>query len=302
MREEFTKKVKDTLAKRVNFLCSNPKCRRLTVGPNNNESKSTLVGVAAHIYAASLNGPRYNNELSNLERSSINNGIWLCCNCSVMIDKDEAYFTTELIKGWKEETEKFVKISLCTSERSVNDKLMEIKSSLSKLISNNSISDQLADLFFIALKYNIENLKEITTREINGYYAIDLPELIQIDKLEYRIATVVVTPQNLNLKAVGHIPPSEVLQEIIKSKNGFSYKYLFHAPLRELESLIQEVSNEEKLIYQIIDSGFLKSNDGNELNTATKLWFKSSDITGIITNVRNQLTRILTSEILNDHT
>ena len=58
MRDDFTFKTKDTLAKRVGFLCSNPNCQMLTVGPNSNVEKHSNIGVAAHITAASEGGPR----------------------------------------------------------------------------------------------------------------------------------------------------------------------------------------------------------------------------------------------------
>ncbi len=57
MRDEFAIAVKDTLAKRVGFRCSNPGCRKPTSGPQEDPSKSVNVGVAAHITAAASDGP-----------------------------------------------------------------------------------------------------------------------------------------------------------------------------------------------------------------------------------------------------
>tara|TARA_B100000929_G_scaffold5347_1_gene4503 strand:+ start:517 stop:705 length:189 start_codon:yes stop_codon:yes gene_type:complete len=57
MRDDFTKKTKEILAKRVGLLCSNPKCKKPTSGPNSDQNKSTNIGVAAHITAASVGGP-----------------------------------------------------------------------------------------------------------------------------------------------------------------------------------------------------------------------------------------------------
>ena len=42
------------------------------------------------------------------ERKSINNGIWLCQSCAKLIDSDENKYTVELIKEWKEGTESIV--------------------------------------------------------------------------------------------------------------------------------------------------------------------------------------------------
>ena len=104
-RDDFSKITKDILAKRVGYLCSNPDCRKHTIGPNDNPEKSTTIGTAAHITAASPEGPRYNVMFSPAQRTHIDNGIWICSNCATLIDKDEAKFTVALIGHWKQEAE-----------------------------------------------------------------------------------------------------------------------------------------------------------------------------------------------------
>lgn len=104
-RDNFTKSTIDILAKRCGFLCSNPNCRKHTIGPNQNLQKATLIGIAAHITAASPEGPRYNVNLSEAERIHIDNGIWLCSNCATLIDKDENRFPIDLLKSWKDDIE-----------------------------------------------------------------------------------------------------------------------------------------------------------------------------------------------------
>ena len=85
-RDEFNEKTKRIIQERVGNRCSNPNCKCLTSGPNADQEKATRIGVAAHITAASENGPRYNSMISNEERSHISNGIWLCQNCAKLID------------------------------------------------------------------------------------------------------------------------------------------------------------------------------------------------------------------------
>lgn len=104
-RDNFTTKTIDILAKRVGFLCSNPDCRKPTVGPNSEKNKATIVGVAAHITAASSGGPRYDENLTTEERKDIENGIWLCVNCSTVIDKDPKAFPVDKLNNWKEFSE-----------------------------------------------------------------------------------------------------------------------------------------------------------------------------------------------------
>lgn len=104
-RDNFTTKTVDILAKRVGYLCSNPNCRKATVGPNTAKDKATIVGVAAHITAASAGGPRYDGALTIEQRKDIENGIWLCVNCSTLIDKDPNAFPVAMLNHWKEFSE-----------------------------------------------------------------------------------------------------------------------------------------------------------------------------------------------------
>lgn len=107
-RDDFTQKVKDILEKRVNSICSNPNCRNSTSGPNSScMNKSVNIGVAAHICAAAPKGPRYDPYMTPEQRSSIDNGIWLCQNCAKLIDSNPNKYTIELLYQWKEEAENF---------------------------------------------------------------------------------------------------------------------------------------------------------------------------------------------------
>ncbi len=101
MRDEFVTPVKDILAKRVGFRCSNPACRKPTSGPQEDSTKSINIGVAAHITAASSDGPRYNPALSSDVRKDVTNGIWLCQSCAKLIDNDESRYPIEVLQHWK---------------------------------------------------------------------------------------------------------------------------------------------------------------------------------------------------------
>lgn len=71
------------------------------------EDKSVNVGQAAHITAAAP-GPgakRYDATLTKEERGATSNGIWLCQLCAKLIDTDEARFTVELLRKWKQDAE-----------------------------------------------------------------------------------------------------------------------------------------------------------------------------------------------------
>ena len=115
MRDEFSENTKKVLSWRVGGLCSNPDCKVSTLGPQSNSSKAMNIGVAAHITAASEDGPRYDPALGSAGRKSPENGIWLCQNCAKLIDSDPTNYTVELIKEWKREAETaaFMKLGAC---------------------------------------------------------------------------------------------------------------------------------------------------------------------------------------------
>ncbi len=101
MRDDFDTSTKDMLARRGGYRCSNPACRKLTTGPQEDPTKALNIGVAAHITAASPRGPRYDSKQTSEERKSIDNGIWLCQNCAKLIDNDELRYTTDVVQEWK---------------------------------------------------------------------------------------------------------------------------------------------------------------------------------------------------------
>ncbi len=101
MRDDFRQPVKEQLAKRVGIRCSNPNCRKQTSGPQSQDRGAVNIGVAAHITAAAQGGPRYDNTLTPNDRSSADNGIWLCEICAKLIDADPTGYPDELLRDWK---------------------------------------------------------------------------------------------------------------------------------------------------------------------------------------------------------
>lgn len=106
VRDDFTAATKRTIAARVAYRCSIPKCGAVTTGPGTAGDESVNLGIAAHISAASPGGPRYDPTLTTEERVSASNGIWACRKCGTLIDSDFAGYSVELLRRWKEAAEK----------------------------------------------------------------------------------------------------------------------------------------------------------------------------------------------------
>lgn len=99
-------------------MCGSP-----TWGPNDRPYSATNIGQAAHIAAAAVKGPRYVEEMSPEERSSITNGIWLCSNCHDKVDRNVDTYTIAILKDLKEKAENKAKLELgvaTSSTRPVN--------------------------------------------------------------------------------------------------------------------------------------------------------------------------------------
>jgi hypothetical protein len=105
VRDDFTKRTITEISKGVGYRCSNPECRRPTVGANSAQDGTIIIGVAAHICAASLGGPRYNAAQTPEARRSKENGLWLCQNCGRLVDVDPDKFTVEKLTGWKRDAQ-----------------------------------------------------------------------------------------------------------------------------------------------------------------------------------------------------
>ncbi len=132
-RDDFLKATIEVLAKRVGNRCSNPDCRCPTSGPHTSPGKAVIVGVAAHITAASPGGPRFDGSLSRKQRRGITNGIWLCETCAKLVDSDCARFPVEILREWKERAEEARRCEIektCFGETDPNGTLDPIRSRL----------------------------------------------------------------------------------------------------------------------------------------------------------------------------
>lgn len=105
MRDDFKSPTKDLLARRVGYRCSNPGCRQPTSGPQADPNGAINIGVAAHITAASSDGPRYDPRLTSEQRCAPENGIWLCQSCGKLVDNDKVRYTIEVLRDWKDRAE-----------------------------------------------------------------------------------------------------------------------------------------------------------------------------------------------------
>lgn len=108
-RDDFLVRVRRTIAERAAQRCSKPDCRRITIGPHSDPEMSLSTGRACHIRGAAPGGPRYDESQSSEERRGIENAIWLCADCSDIIDKDESEYPPDALLRMKRDHEAWIK-------------------------------------------------------------------------------------------------------------------------------------------------------------------------------------------------
>lgn len=106
MRDNFTQKTKELIARRAGYRCSKPDCGIPTRGAASGDEGTINVGFAAHITAASPDGPRYDPNLTSDQRKHHSNGIWLCGTHAKLVDSDKAHFTVKELLSWKKLAER----------------------------------------------------------------------------------------------------------------------------------------------------------------------------------------------------
>jgi len=108
-RDDFSPKTRLQIAKRAGWLCSDPSCRRLTVGSNSEGDDEIMLGIAAHICAAAPGGPRYNSNQTPEQRSAPDNGIWMCRIHAAAIDAKDSKYTETLLYEWKAKAQEYAR-------------------------------------------------------------------------------------------------------------------------------------------------------------------------------------------------
>lgn len=102
-RIDFKLGVPENLYKQAGGRCSVPRCKNPTMGPYSDNDGAVNMGVASHIYSASVNGPRGQGGKDNEFISSEKNGIWCCPYHASLIDKNKGGdYPAHALFAWKE--------------------------------------------------------------------------------------------------------------------------------------------------------------------------------------------------------
>lgn len=111
----FPKKVAELIAYRAGYICNNPECNVLTIGPATSDPSLRLkTEEAAHILGEKPGAARYES-VDTAEIESPQNGIWLCVTCHTLVDKNNgADYPTPKLREWKTAHEELMWVLLRT--------------------------------------------------------------------------------------------------------------------------------------------------------------------------------------------
>lgn len=120
-RHGFPPDVIQTTKMRAAFICSNPDCRLMTVGPSIKDDKFLYNGQVAHILPASLGGPRDAHGIAPEQRVHLDNAIFLCGSCAQLIDKNNGIdYPADLLIDWKRQHMLFISNALNKQKASLS--------------------------------------------------------------------------------------------------------------------------------------------------------------------------------------
>lgn len=250
MRDDFSKKVRDTIIKRAAYICSNPSCRKMTIAPSNvDENATQFIGVCAHISAAQVNGPRYRKELTTEMRRNVKNGLFLCAGCAMLIDKNNGMdYPEEMLLVWKQEHESWIQDNLNKSiplKSSVIRKTSIASAVMAKTIhvhaaetkSRSKKSDKLdhdKTLFDKIMEFISEENFRLLISTLKGNESIRIDEIGLLHNLE----------EFLKLSSSSFIDESiegkkQRLLKSIKKLNNFIHQHFDAYPYRQDENNFQ---------------------------------------------------------------
>ena len=235
MREDdFSLTTKRALAARVGHVCSCPDCRAPTSGPQLEPEKAVTAGDAAHITAASPNGPRFDPSLTSEERCDYTNGIWLCVTHARIVDQDKSRYTVEELRRWKADAEaeaqkKLGRPQVSSEGRGVSSGTAESRPNDRKMrITHIRDSSSNGDVHTYWLSISFTN--NSPTKQ--GGFVLELlfpTEIPVLPSTEYELAADGVTIETmryrmLTLQSSDTIYRGQTIQIVDRARNPLSYK------------------------------------------------------------------------------
>ena len=257
------------LSKRAGERCS--LCHITTSKPNQSyESQFINLGEAAHIKGArKAKNNRFDESMSNLERASIKNAIWLCQPCHKKIDSDSITYTTKFLlkaksihekrvsngffdKSWKQIEEldneiKGLKDNINSKKKLEllqDEKILEFKLKIEKLENERAqLKQKLSELEYQVLQLDTGEIDSNSTEIIDAFKDknyLKLKELLSENKLK-------IEESNLSIKRIIKGTIHEIDEEYEIAEENYLKAYLINSSLKNIEIYISFLERRTKI-------------------------------------------------------
>lgn len=243
----FTKDIVETLAKKSAYICNNPSCHCLTIGPSLVDDAIKLkIGEGAHIIGDKKGAARHIDGDNN--RNEIENGIWLCSSCHSMIDKHKGKdFPASRLSKWKDDFEKKLFGMLLSHESAIP--LVMKHTANHKIISD--LIDFMSDkgVFYISACYENGHYCSLSLKETRDYIKSLQPQVIYDDSIKMILKDIlkpITRAMNMTSKDSGM--PINVLESYL-----LTMRFELQGPFREIQRLGVKVPNVLTDIHPIHD-------------------------------------------------
>ncbi|MCT4117750.1 hypothetical protein HZP48_00625 [Elizabethkingia anophelis] len=179
---EFSVEIIKTLAKRAGERCSI--CNKITSKPHESKAEKFInLGEAAHIKGNKKTpNNRHDGNMLPIEKSNINNAIWLCRSCHKIIDSDSLKYSVEYLTSLKANHENKVKIGYYDNQwqeiETLNVKIAHLEEKISLVDEIKTLQSDTN----LQLRIEIESLtKERSELEIKINQLTDLVLSLDLD-------------------------------------------------------------------------------------------------------------------------
>ncbi len=197
--------------------CAIPKCRKELVIDRTEDDCESIIGEMAHIKGEKPTAPRYNSDMTDNERNSYENLIFVCGNCHKIIDDQRNTYTSEKLHEVKKQHEEWVLES--TKKEVINVTFAELS-----IITKYLISDQpQTEKSYIVIPPKDKIIKNALSSKIEGLITMAMTRVKQVTEFIDKCPDIEFGE---NLKQ-GFVREYERL----KKEEGFTGDELFYALL-----------------------------------------------------------------------
>ena len=229
---KFSAATKALVAACAGYMCTNPECNRLLVGPEVKTGDVLLksnIGKFAHIQGRELGSARHNENMTDEQRSDPANAIFLCGVCHDIVDNNGGPgYSVALLTQWRDEHSAKVR-QLLTSPR------LPLLSELMRLGHNaevvQHVFDTLADKRSLHYLVDMEFWPHVikALRDLRSEMNRAKREIADDDRLRKDLEAIRAAAQNL-------------MKNVIVDDNGWPSKGEIHAN-RHLDVMREEIGS-----------------------------------------------------------